>query len=306
MSRPALPVWRSMLFVPVTNERFVEGAPRRGADVIQLDLEDSIPADRKAEARGKVADVAARLVAQGLDVIVRVNRPWRMALADVEASVSAAVTGLNLPKVPNAAHVRAIAEILDELEAERGLPNGHTRLMVMIETAEGLLNINEIAAASPRVVGLTVGAEDLALSMGMEPVEDALYVPNVQAVAAARAAGILPIGYIGTVAQFADREAFRRTAERARALGFAGGFAIHPDQVPILNAAFSPKAEEVAAAEALIAAYEIAQREGRGAFTHKGAMVDQPVVDRARAVLNRHRAIGARASASAAIARADA
>jgi citrate lyase subunit beta / citryl-CoA lyase len=132
--------------------------------------------------------------------------------------------------------------------------------------------------------------------MGMQPTEDALYVPNVQAVAAARAAGILPIGYVGSVANYADRDAFRRTAERARALGFAGGFCIHPDQVPILNEAFSPRPEEVAAATELIAAYAAAQAEGRGAIAWKGAMVDQPVIDRARLLLQRHAAVEERQS----------
>lgn len=286
-----LPVWRSMLFVPALNERFIAGAPRRGADCIQIDLEDSIPLALKAEARKSVAATAAELAGHGLDVVVRINRPWRMAVTDLEAAVSADVMAINLPKVPNAAHVRAVGEILDELERERGLPNGHTRLVIMIETAEGLVNIADIARASPRIVALTVGAEDLALSLGMAVSEDSLYLPNVQAVAAARAAGIMPIGYVGTVAGYADPEAFRRTAERARGLGFEGGFCIHPAQVPILNAAFSPGAEEVAAAHELIAAYEAASAAGKGAFAYRGAMVDQPVVDRARLLLQRHAAV---------------
>jgi citrate lyase subunit beta/citryl-CoA lyase len=150
-----------------------------------------------------------------------------------------------------------------------------------------------IAAASERVVALTVGAEDLALDMGMRPTADALYIPNVQAVAAARAAGILPIGYVGTVADYADEERYRDTAERARQLGFAGGFCIHPKQVPILNAAFSPSAQEVADAEAIVAAYEAAERAGQGAVSHRGRMLDRPVVERARALLGQHAKIAA-------------
>jgi citrate lyase subunit beta / citryl-CoA lyase len=296
MSRPPLPLWRSMLFVPVLNQRFIDGAPQRGADAIQLDLEDSIPADFKDQARQAVAAAAGALCVQGVDVVVRINRPWRLAIRDLEASVSANVTAINLPKVPNAAHVRAVAEILDELEAEAGLTPGHTRLVLMVETAEGLLNLNDIATASPRTVALTIGAEDLALSMGMEPEPDALYLPNVQVVAAARAAGILPIGYVGTVAHFADQKAFADTARRARRLGFAGGFCIHPDQVPILNAAFSPSDAEAEAARDLIAVYDAAAREGRGAITYDGQMIDQPVADRARALLERHRAAGERAA----------
>lgn len=294
MADSSLPLWRSMLFVPALNEQFLAGAPRRGADCIQIDLEDSIPFDRKAEARQRVAGAAAMLTKQGIDVVVRINRQWRLTVPDLEATVGPDVCAINLPKVPNAAYVREIAGLLDELEAERGLLRGHTRLVVMIETPEGLVNINAIAASDPRVVALTVGAEDLALSMGMAVSEDALYVPNVQAVAAARAAGILPIGYVGTVAQYADREAFRATAKRARALGFAGGFAIHPDQVPLLNAAFSPGDDEVAAARDLLHAYEDGLRSGKGAVSYRGSMIDQPVADRARRLLEQHAAVAAR------------
>ncbi len=294
MTRRALPLWRSMLFVPVLNEKFLAGAPSRGADCIQLDLEDSIPLARKAEARGAVRAAAETLAGQGIEVVVRINRPWRMAIADIEASVGPAVVALNLPKVPDVGHVRAVAEILDELEAERGLAPGHTRLVVMIETPGGLIDMAAIATASDRVVAMTVGAEDLALAMGMEPAEDALYVPNVQTVAAARAAGILPIGYVGTVAEYEDEARFRETAERARRLGFAGGFCVHPKQVPILNAAFSPSAAEVAEAKALIAAYDAALAAGNGAVNHNGRMIDQPVAERARALLARAAAIAAR------------
>ena len=294
MTRRALPLWRSMLFVPVLNEKFLAGAASRGADCIQLDLEDSIPLARKTEARAAVRAAAETLASQGIDVVVRINRPWRMAIADIEASVGPAVVALNLPKVPDVGHVCAVAEILDELEAERGLARGHTRLVVMIETPGGLIDMAAIATASDRVVAMTVGAEDLALAMGMEPVEDALYVPNVQAVAAARAAGILPIGYVGTVAEYEDEARFRETAERARRLGFAGGFCVHPKQVPILNAAFSPSAAEVAEAKALIAAYDAALAAGNGAVNHNGRMIDQPVAERARALLTRAAAIAAR------------
>lgn len=292
------PLWRSMLFVPVLNDRFLDGAPRRGADAIQLDLEDSIPLSRKNEARDRVAAAAKPIAATGIDVVVRINRPWRMAVADIEAAVCPAVTALNLPKVPDVGHIRAVAEILDDLEVERGLPNGHTGLVVMIETAEGLLNMDAIARASSRIRALTVGAEDLAVSMEMEPVADALYWPNVSAVACARAAGCLPIGYVGTVAEFEDETRFRETAERARRLGFAGGFCVHPKQVPILNAAFSPTNAEVEQAQALIATYKAASAEGKGATMFNGKMIDQPVADRAQALLARHdRIIGADATA---------
>ncbi len=279
--------WRSMLFVPVLNERFLARAAERGADCIQLDLEDAIPPGQKEEARRAVPPAAARLAAEGLDVVVRINRPWRQALADIEASVGPHVCCLTLPKVPDAAHVRSVAEIVDELERERGMASGHTRFVVMIETAEGLLNMAAIAAAHPRVAGLIVGAEDLAVSLGASPTYDTLYIHNAQAVVAARNAGIQPLGFVGTVADYADEAKFRRTIQQAREMGFTGGFCIHPSQVPILNEVFAPSPDEIDWARGALDVFEQALAEGRGAVTFRGAMVDLPVADRARAILAR-------------------
>ncbi|MBV9734351.1 MAG: CoA ester lyase [Acidisphaera sp.] len=290
------PLWRSLLFVPAINDRFVAGAAKRGADGILLDLEDSIPPARKAEARGRVAEAARIVAAGGPDVLVRINRPWRMALADMEACVGPDVTALLLPKVPNAAHVHAAAEVLDELERERGLAAGHTGLLLLIETPEGLTRINEIAAAHPRVIGITVGSEDLSSAMGMVPDADSLFVPKMLAAIAARAAGVLPFGYVGSIADFSDIEAFRAVVRRARRLGFAGASCIHPNQVTVLNEEFSPTAEEIANAQGIVAAFEAGLREGSGAVQHEGRMLDLPVVDQARAVLERDAAIRRRAA----------
>ncbi|MFH1553288.1 MAG: CoA ester lyase [Pseudomonadota bacterium] len=290
MSTPA-PAWRSLLFIPVLNERFLARAAERDADAIQLDLEDATPPNQKPDARRALPAAAARLAQQQLDVIVRINRPWREAMADMEAAVGPHVSCLTLPKVPDASHVRTIAEILDELEAERGLARGHTRLIVMIETAEGLLNMPAIAASHPRIAGLTVGAEDLAVSLCASPTYDTLYVHNAQAVVAARSAGIQPIGFVGSVADYADAAAFRRTITQAREMGFTGGFCIHPSQVPIMNEVFAPSAKEIDWARGARAAFEDALAKGIGAVTFRGAMLDLPVADRARAILARHAAL---------------
>ena len=286
-----LPIWRSMLFVPATNTKLLESARRRDPDAFQLDLEDSIPIERKAEARAAIPAAAARLAGRGADVLVRINRPWRMALADIEASVGPHVDALNLPKVPDGAYVREVCEVLDDIERERGLAPGHTRLIAMIETAAGLLAMEDIARASERVLAITIGAEDLALDMGMEPEADALYGPSMDLVAIARAAGILPVGYLGSVAQFADKDAFRAIVKRSRTLGFAGGFCVHPDQIAILNEEFSPRADDLGEAGALIQTYDAALASGSGVTTFNGKMIDQPVADRARAMLARGAAI---------------
>lgn len=286
-----LPVWRSMLFVPVNVDKFVDGAHARGADAIILDLEDSILPKDKARARTFVAAAAVRVARSGADVVVRINRPWRLCLRDLEAVVSPAICALMLPKAESAEHVRLVAEVLDELEAERGLARGHTRLIAMIESAGAFFRAQEIAAAHARVVALTLGAEDFALSVGMVPEAEGLFYPKQQIVIAARAAGVLPLGFIGTVADYKDLDAFRATVRRSRRLGFMGASVIHPAQIAILNDEFRPSSEEVEQARKVVAAFEAAAGGSQGAIEVDGKMVDIPVVERARATLARHDAI---------------
>ncbi len=287
-------LWRSILFVPAVSDRFVESALRQPADALQIDLEDSVGPDQKDLACERLPGIADRFAQAGYDVVVRINRPWRRAIRDLEAAVRPSVSAISLPKVPDGSHIRAIAEVLSECEAQRGLANGHTRIIAMVETAQGLQNISAIAAAHPRIYGLIVGTEDLAADMRMAVEEDALYVPNVLGVAACRSAGIEPIGFIGSIAEFADEKVFRARIRRARKLGFSGAFCIHPKQVVIANEEFSPPPEEVEHARGLVEEFERQVSQGRAAFTYKGRMVDLPIVEQARYLLSREAAINSR------------
>ncbi|MFN0314939.1 MAG: HpcH/HpaI aldolase/citrate lyase family protein [Burkholderiales bacterium] len=284
-------LWRSILFVPAVSDRFVESALRQPADALQIDLEDSVGPDQKDLACERLPGIADKFAKAGYDVVVRINRPWRRAVRDIEAAVRPSVSCISLPKVPDASHIRAIAEVLSECEAQRGLAIGHTRLIAMVETAEGLQNMPGIAAAHSRVCGMIVGSEDLSASMRMAVEEDALYVPNVLGVAACRAAGIEPIGFIGSIADFSDEQTFRARIRRARKLGFSGAFCIHPKQVVIANEEFSPSPDEIEHAKGLVGEFERQVSQGHAAFTYKGRMVDLPIVDQARNILNRQAAI---------------
>src|ERR1700680_4759731 len=281
MSQKDLPVWRSMLFVPVTARRFVDGAARRGADAIILDLEDSVAASEKERARALVPGAAEIVSRGGADVVVRINRPLRLAVRDIEAAVGPGVLGLALPKVNSPEHVRPLAEIVDEVEAERGMAPGTTRLFAMVETAAAFFRIAEIARAHLRLVALTLGAEDFATSAGILPEAEPLTMPKQMAVFAARAAGIMPLGFIGSIAEFHDLDAFRETIRRSRRVGFIGASVIHPSQIAILNEEFRPSAQEVDHARRVVAAYDKALAEGVGAVTVDGRMNDVPVVERA-------------------------
>jgi len=278
--------WRSLLYVPVNRPRFVAKALSTGADAIQLDLEDSIAPSEKDEARRLLPEAVDRLAAAGADVVVRINRPWRLAVRDLEVAVRPGVCALALPKVPGAEHVAACAEIVAELEVEAGLAPGSVRFIVMIETAAALFRAREIAAADPRVLALVLGTEDFATDVGIAPDPDLLTGPNQTVVIAARAAGVLPFGLVGTVAEYGDEAAFGDLVARSRRLGYVGASAIHPRQVPLLNAGFAPTPDEFEQASLLVAAYRDAHARGVGAIEFEGRMVDEPVARRARALLS--------------------
>ena len=289
-----LPVWRSMLFVPVNVPKFVEKAHARGADAIILDLEDSIAPGDKEAARTMVEGAARHCAQRGADICVRVNRPLELVVRDIEAVVSPSIAALMLPKIDSAGHVRLLAELVDAVERRKGMAVGTTKFIAMIETAEGFGRIWEIAGAHARAIALTLGAEDFALSTGSQPDPDVLLYPKQQVVLAARAAGVMPMGFIGTVADYQDQDRYREAVKRSRRFGFVGASCIHPANVPVLNEAFSPTQEEVAAAQRMIVAYEKAQAEGRGSIDVDGKMIDVPIVERAQRLIATARRIEAK------------
>jgi citrate lyase subunit beta/citryl-CoA lyase len=294
MTRP-LPFWRSLLYVPTTADRFVEGAASRGADAIILDLEDSVPAADKDRARALIPEAAARVSRNGADVVVRINRPLRDCVRDLEACVLPGIAALCLPKAAGPDHVRLLSELVGELEAERGLPAGGIRLVAMVETPAAVLDLRALAAADPRLVALTLGDEDFSNAIGAEPDADALLSVKQSLIVAAAAAGVLPLGFLGSISDYADMDAFRAMVRRSRRMGYRGACCIHPKQVAVLNEEFSPRPEEVERARRVVAAAEAALAEGRGAAALDGRMIDAPVVQRARALIAADEAILSRA-----------
>lgn len=285
--RRDLPVWRSLMFCPANAERFIAKAHLRGADAVILDLEDSVAGTEKAAARAQIAEAAVRVGQGGSDVLVRINRELDLAIADIGAAICQAVTGLVLPKVAGPEHVQLLAEVISAQEARSGLHAGHTRLVVLVETAAALEKIWQIARADGRMVAMAVGGEDLATDLDAEPTADSLYVAKMTGVQAARAAGILPLGVLASVAGIDAVEAYQAMLKRSRALGFSCATCVHPSHVPLINAAYAPSAEAVSRAARLVECYDAAQSRGVGAVAFEGSMIDKPVADRARRVLAR-------------------
>jgi citrate lyase subunit beta/citryl-CoA lyase len=264
------------------------------ADGLILDLEDAVAPDRKATTRGVVRDWLAGRDFGGRERWVRMN-PLATGLgeADLEETLPARPDGYVVPKPGRAADVRAIARILDRLEQRHGIPNGATRLvLIATETPEGLLNIREIAAASPRTVAVSWGVEDLGAAMGLGRVRDAggryLDIPRYARVMCAVVAAARGVEAIDTVyTDIADLDGLRRECEDGVAMGFSGKISIHPNQIPVINDVFTPPKEAVDEARELVAAFEEHARRGVYAFTFRGQMVDAPHLTRARKLLAR-------------------
>ncbi|MER8542957.1 CoA ester lyase [Mesorhizobium sp. M1334] len=281
----SVPRWRSLLFVPAHVPRFVETAHERGADGVILDLEDSVPQDQKAESRRQLSASVAKVGRMGASVLVRVNRGLRALAADLDAAVMAGVDALVLPKTDSAEWILEMANAVSELERERNLSLGRIRFLALIETPGALQRLAAIASAHPRMVAMALGPEDFSAAVGGAPEFDLLLTPNLSVLFAARAAGLLPLGFIGSIGEFSDTHKVREAAVHARRLGFSGALAIHPAQVAIFNEAFSPNAQELAWARRVVAAENNAATRGLSAFSLNGKMVDPPVVRRAHEIL---------------------
>jgi citrate lyase subunit beta/citryl-CoA lyase len=265
---------RSLLFLPATSPQLLAKAMERGADALIVDLEDSVPAERKAEARPLAAAALRALAARGAEVLLRVNADPALHDDDLAVLPRDVPVTVMLPKVEDAAQVEALVAKLSGL----GLTSP---IAALVETPRGALEAPRIAAA-PGVCAVGFGAEDFAASVGLAPSPAALSIPAQLVGLAAHAHGHAFWGLAGSVAETVDMEAFGALVRLSRQLGFTGSVCIHPRQVPVVNAGFGPTPEEIDWARRVVAAAEEARARGEGAFLLDGRMIDRPIEDRAR------------------------
>lgn len=285
MIKPSLPNWRSILFVPAHLQKFVHKAHTRGADAINLDLEDSVPVAEKAQARQQLPSQMSQLLENNLDVLVRVNQELRACALDLEVAVIPGVKAITLPKAMGAEHIRLVDESMAELERSRGMAVGGIGIIAMIETIDALSSVEQIANSCPRLIGLSLGSEDFSCDGGFEPTSANLFNPCQKIIFAARSANIQAYGFPGSIAEYSDLDSFREMAAEGKKMGFKGAFCIHPNQVEIINWAFQVTEAELEQARKIVAAYEDAVTQQLGAIEVDGKMVDLPVVMRAKEVL---------------------
>lgn len=281
-------VRRSLLFMPGDSLRKIEKATQLPTDSIIMDLEDGVALSRKADARIAVVEAMRTLDFGGRERLVRIN-PIGSGLetADLEAVMAGQPDGLVLPKVESAAQVQWISQALTAAEQAHAWAAGAVRLLVIVETALGVMNVREIAGADERVDALMFGAEDLAGDIGATRTAEGWEVFYARSAVVTAAAAYRRQAIDTVFVDLADVEGLRRESERAMQMGYTGKMAIHPRQVEVINAAFTPTAEAVAQAQRLIEAYVQQQAAGAGAFAYEGKMVDMPLIRAAEHVLAR-------------------
>lgn len=289
-------VRRSRLIMPANAPKFVEKAWQRNADAVVLDLEDSVPQAEKATTRELIKSQVQLVGKGGSDVLVRVNHDERWLQADLDAAVWPGVAGIVFPKVESAADIMKIERRIAELENERDVPAGQIKISVLIESCKGLLRMDEIAGSSERIDSLTLGNEDFLRDAGIQDCADtfqAMLQPRMQLLFAARAHAKIPMGLIGSLANYNAADAFGQSAELAYKHGFLGASCIHPGNVETLNQAFSPKRDETEQAQNIIEAFEAAIAQGRASTTHAGKMIDYVHYEKAKTLLERDAVIKA-------------
>jgi citrate lyase subunit beta/citryl-CoA lyase len=293
VSSPERPLHRSFLFAPGIDAGVMRKALGAGADAVILDLEDSVSADRKAEARTVIAsllddpDVATLLSGEDApEVHLRVNQHGSSySHDDLRLAASPWIRAVRLPKAESVQMVVDASEFLADLERGAGVPVGTIGLYPTIESALGVLECRAIAGSVPRVVSLVLGQADLVADIGASG-DDALatLVPRSMLVLASRAEGINP-PVDGAFTDLGDEAGLRTVLARARSLGMFGKSAIHPRQLAPIHETFGATPDELRWAEEVVAAAESAERAGDGVTVLRGEMIDRAVVQRARGVL---------------------
>jgi citrate lyase subunit beta/citryl-CoA lyase len=289
-------VMRSILFVPANRPNMVARAHQTPADVILLDLEDSVPASEKEAARTGLAQNIDSLKAAGKTVHVRVNgMETGLTRDDLAAAVRPGLDGLVLPKAEAARDIRQADVMIREQEMRNQVKPGSVLLFPHVESARGLLRCEEIAQASSRIAGMSLGGEDYVASLGVPRSTEALEYARRVVINVCSAYGLLPLDVIYPAIN--DPEGLAAEAAYDRAIGFKGKYVIHPGQVELVNRAFLPREDELQAARRAIEAFDAAVARGEASVQVDGSMVDIPVAKRARDLVAYADAIGASAAA---------
>ncbi|EPJ6961016.1 citrate (pro-3S)-lyase subunit beta [Klebsiella pneumoniae] len=286
---------RSMLFVPGANAAMLSNAFIYPADALMFDLEDAVAVREKDAARQLVYHALQHPLYRDVETIVRVNAlDSQWGIDDLEAVVRAGVDIVRLPKTDTADDVIAMEKEIARIERDCGRKPGSTGMLAAIESAKGILQAPAIALASPRLIGIALGAEDYVRDIRTERSADGieLLFARCTILQAARAAGIQAFDTVYSDAN--NEEGFLREAAHIKQLGFDGKSLVNPRQITLLHNLYAPTQKDVDHAKRVVEAAEAAEQEGLGVVSLNGKMIDSPIIARAHLVLSRAELSGVR------------
>lgn len=284
---------RTMLFIPGNSPAMLLNADIHQSDAVILDLEDAVAPGEKDAARVLVRNAIQALDYGKTEIIVRINPlDTDYIRGDLEAIVPLKPDLIMPTKVSDAEYIRQVDQMMNEIEEKHGIPVGTVGLIPLLETAEGIENAYSIAKSSKRVKALFLGAEDLSTDLQAirSKKSDEILYARGRIVLAARAAGVEV--YDTPFTDVNDDEGLLQDATFARSIGFTGKASISPRHVSAINEVFSPSLEDITYAQEVMEAIEEGKRQGKGAVSLRGKMIDKPIVDRARKVLEAARELG--------------
>ncbi|MGB7339125.1 MAG: CoA ester lyase [Phototrophicaceae bacterium] len=286
---------RALLFMPGDSRYKIEKGAGMAVDSIIMDLEDAIALNQKEVARAIVVDALREVDFGHSEALVRINQiiPGWIYQHDIAATVAQHPAGYVLPKVEDAAQVQHISELLTAAESEHGFEVGSIKLLAIIETAKGIVNLKEIAQSDVRLQALIFGAEDLAGDIGAHRSADGyeVFYARSAVVTHAKAFGLQAIDTV-FVDLTAEADILSAETQFIRNMGYTGKLAIHPKQVAPIQAVFTPSLADIESSQKLIDAFNANQQAGTGVFEYEGKMIDMPMIRSAMAIIERARACG--------------
>lgn len=278
---------RSLMFVPAHNDRLLDSAARSDADVLLLDLEDSVqPRDNKKIARAKIKERVESGQFKNYHVFPRINdRESGELLKDVMELTIDGIDGFMYPKAKKGEDIYFIAKLLETIEYEKGIPLGTFKIIPIIETAAAVLNAQDICQVSERVIAIAFGCEDYVTDLGgVHDVEgQSIFTARAMIAMAARANNVAPVDTVHI--RVHDLDDLEKNLKVAKKLGFQGMLVLNPKELPLVHEYFSPSKTEVADAEEMLEMYEEAQRDGKGVAVKNGKFIGPPMAVAARKVI---------------------
>jgi citrate lyase subunit beta-like protein len=284
---------RALLYMPGDDRRKIEKSTTLGVDCICMDMEDGVAVTRKTEARAIIAQAMKELDFGRSERCIRINSVGSgLEAYDLVAALATRPDTIVVPKVEFADQVKWVSDHIESYELSSGQKMGSVRLLAGVETAKGIMNLRKIAESDRRLEAIIFGAEDYAASIGARRTKESTEVlyarQTVVTACVANDLQAIDMVYI----DFRDSEGLRAEAEQGAGWGFNGKQVIHPNQVPVVQDAFTPSDEEISYAKRVVETFEASQREGRGAYALDGKMIDMPLLKNARKVLDRAQAAG--------------